>query len=217
MPPSRPSSDDSFLSIEDGPEVEIKEKGSRFVGQAFRAADEEAALGHLAGLRKRYHAATHHCSAYRVGAPGAVLEKSDDDGEPSGTAGPPILSVLQGEAIHGAIVVVTRWYGGTKLGKGGLIRAYSEAAKTAVAAAPVRTVWREAGVSIACGYDDLGTVEAVLAREGARIRACDRDFAGDPRFDVVILVGDADRIRAALVEATADRAQITVAPLDPDT
>jgi uncharacterized YigZ family protein len=201
---------DSYRSLDDGEEVEIREKGSRFVGQAFRADDEATAEARLAGVRKRYHAATHHCSARRVGPPGATLESADDDGEPSGTAGPPILSVLLGEDVHDAIVVVTRWFGGTKLGKGGLIRAYSEAAREALAAAPRRTVWREAIVTIGCAWPDVGAIEAVLGREAARLRKCERDFADEPRFLATVLASDAERLRAAVVEATGGRARAAV-------
>ena len=204
------SPDDSYRALEDGPEVEVREKGSRFVGQALRAATDSEASDRLEAIRRRHHAATHHCSAWRVGAPGDVHEKADDDGEPSGTAGAPILAVLRGESMHDAIVVVTRWFGGTKLGRGGLVRAYGEAAKAALAAAPARTVWREARVRIETPYPDVGAVEAVLAREGSRIRRCERDFSGEPVLLVTVLASEADRLRTALVEATASRARVIV-------
>ena len=203
---------DSYRAIADGEEVEFKEKGSRFAGVALRVEHENSARGALTAIRKRHHSATHHCSAWRVGPPEAVTERADDDGEPSGTAGPPILSVLRGAGVHDAIVVVTRWYGGTKLGKGGLIRAYSDAARIAIDAATKRTVWREAAVSIETAYADVGIVEAILAREGPRIRRCERDFSGEPRFVATVLVSEAERLRSILVEATAGRGRITILP-----
>jgi uncharacterized YigZ family protein len=202
---------DSHRSIGDGEEVEIREKGSRFLGQAFRADDEETVTTRLASVRREHPGATHHCCACRVGPDGSSIERTDDDGEPRGTAGAPILSVLRGAEISDALLVVTRWFGGTKLGRGGLVRAYSRAARAALEAAPERIVWHESIVTVECGYEDVGEVEAVLAREGSRIRGCDRDFARGPKFRARVLVSQAERLRAALVEATAGRARIAVA------
>ena len=109
---------------------EVREKGSRFLGFLFPAADEEEAERLLGELREQYPGATHHCWAYRIGWP--PRERSSDDGEPSGTAGGPILSVLAGRGLSNALAVVVRWFGGTKLGKGGLARAYSGATREAV-------------------------------------------------------------------------------------
>ncbi len=198
---------DSYPSVHDGPEVEIKIKGSRFLGQVLSATDADAAGELLRATRRRHHAATHHCSAWRVGGAGSQSERFDDDGEPSGTAGAPILAVLAGSDLHDAFAVVTRYYGGTKLGTGGLARAYSEAARAALEAAGVRTVWCEVVVRVACAYTDVGTVEAVLAREGAHIRACERDFTSDPAFRVTVLESDGDRLVSLIREATAGRAR----------
>lgn len=197
--------EDRYNSVETGPPREIREKASRFLAQAFRTDDETAADEALRALRRRFHDATHHCSARRLGEPGAVRETADDDGEPGGTAGAPILAAIAGADVYGVTVVVTRWFGGTKLGTGGLVRAYGEAARAALAAAPRREVWREARVAFACGWDDVGAVEAVLSREGAAVRGCDRAFDPAPAFDVRIVRSRAAALRAALVEATAGR------------
>ena len=123
---------DRYLSLETGDEIESKVKGSRFLGQAFRADSEDEAGRRLAEVRRKYHDASHHVWALRTGPPEDCRERSDDDGEPSRTAGAPILAVLQGSGLHDALVIVTRWFGGTKLGPGGLIRAYSAAARAAL-------------------------------------------------------------------------------------
>jgi len=197
---------DSYHSVDDGPEVETKVKGSRFLGRAFHAEDEAAADGHLDAVRRAHHAATHHCWARRLGGDGPASDRYDDDGEPSGTAGAPMLAVLSGGDLRNALVVVTRYFGGTKLGTGGLARAYADAARAALDAAPRRTVWHEATVRVECAYDDMGAVEAVLAREGSRIRRCERDFTGSPVFRVTVLRSFAPRLRDLLREATAGRA-----------
>ena len=109
---------DLYKVLGNGPETEIKIKGSRFLGQAFHAPDLETGRKRLETVRKKYHGATHHCWAARVGEPGRVEERSDDDGEPSGTAGAPILAALRGGELHDGLVVVTRYFGGVKLGTG---------------------------------------------------------------------------------------------------
>ena len=197
---------DSWTTVRDGPETELKEKGSRFLAQLFHAPDEAAAEAALAAVRRQHHAATHHCWARRLGGPGSVSERFDDDGEPSGTAGAPILAVLAGADLHAALAVVTRYYGGTKLGAGGLARAYADAVKRALEEAPRRTVWREAVVTVTCGWGDVGAVEAVLAREGEEIRACERAFADEAVFRVTVPASRAERLMAAVREATGARA-----------
>lgn len=198
---------DRYLSIETGPPTELREKASRFLARAFRTDDETAADEALTALRRRFHDATHHCWARRLGEPGAAREHDDDDGEPGGTAGAPILAAIVGADVYGALVVVTRWFGGTKLGTGGLVRAYGEAARLALAAAPRREVWRETLVAFECAWGDVGAVEAVLSREGAAVRGCERAFDPAPRFDVRLVRSRAEAFRASLVEATAGRAR----------
>lgn len=123
------------LRLTAGPDVtgEYEEKRSRFVAVLRRCDDEEAARALTAELRATYPTARHHCSAFLVDVPGASrIERSNDDGEPSGTAGIPMLDVLRGSSLTGVSAVVVRWFGGTKLGTGGLVRAYSAAVTAAV-------------------------------------------------------------------------------------
>ncbi|MCK4857045.1 MAG: YigZ family protein, partial [candidate division Zixibacteria bacterium] len=115
-------------------QIEIKVKGSRFIGETCLVASVDEAVARLAVVRKREYQATHHCYAYVTGWPDQVGFKYSDDGEPSGTAGRPIYDVITGHALTNLLVVVTRYFGGTKLGTGGLVRAYSEAARAAVEA-----------------------------------------------------------------------------------
>jgi len=103
----------------------FREKGSVFLTELHPAADAAARAAILTAIRKRDHDATHHCSAWREGVP-VIAWGSDDDGEPSGTAGAPMLRVLEGRDITDVMAVCIRWYGGAKLGTGGLVRAYTE-------------------------------------------------------------------------------------------
>ncbi len=112
-------------------ETEIVIKKSRFLSFIKRTKSEDEAKAFIADIKKKHKAATHNCSAYIVGK-SALIQKADDDGEPQGTAGVPILEVLKKEGLYNVAVVVTRYYGGIKLGAGGLIRAYSQGASSAV-------------------------------------------------------------------------------------
>lgn len=199
---------DHYSVLTDGPEVELRVKGSRFVGQALAATSEDEALAKLETIRKRTHDATHHCSAWILGVPGRTIERADDDGEPSGTAGQPILHPLRGSGRYDGMVVVTRWFGGTKLGAGGLVRAYGECAADAIAAAGARRVWILRHLVVEVAYEDMGSIEAVLARAGARVHGVERHFDERPRFGVACLASAADALIAEITEATGARAQI---------
>lgn len=145
---------DQYLTIAKRATVEpSKTKGSRFIGECLPVGDGNEALAKVETVRKREHAATHHCWAYRLGPKGEEW-RTNDDGEPSGSAGAPILQEIKGRNLTDCLVVVTRYYGGTKLGVGGLIRAYGEAAAAALDAAEVRTVVLRVPVIIRHSFPD---------------------------------------------------------------
>jgi uncharacterized YigZ family protein len=121
--------EDEYRTIRKPSRAEIKVKGSRFIGETFLVVSAETAADQLHVVRKREHAATHHCWARRTGIGDEAAFKYSDDGEPSGTAGKPIYDVLCGADVTNTLLVVTRYFGGTKLGTGGLARAYTEAAQ----------------------------------------------------------------------------------------
>lgn len=142
---------------------EVKEKGSRFIANLYPVANKVEAEMHLATLRKEFYDASHYCYAYRLGAQGGIV-RAADDGEPSGTAGKPILFVLHGAKLVNTLCVVTRYFGGTKLGTGGLARAYSEAAQLAVKSAKVKTVYIDDTLLLTLGYDELAPLERFLSQ-----------------------------------------------------
>ena len=107
----------------------IEEKKSKFIAYAYPISSEEDVKAHIQQLKKEHFKARHHCSAYRINQKGCLVEHSSDDGEPSGTAGRPMLEVLRHEQVNNILVVVVRYFGGIKLGTGGLARAYSQATK----------------------------------------------------------------------------------------
>ena len=120
-----------YKTVYYGGEAEIIEKKSRFIATVRPVKSEEEALAFIESMKKKYWNATHNCSAYVIGDH-FQIQRCSDDGEPSGTAGKPMLDVLLGEEIHDVVVVVTRYFGGTLLGTGGLVRAYAKAAKMAI-------------------------------------------------------------------------------------
>jgi uncharacterized YigZ family protein len=140
--------------------AEIREKGSRFLAGIGPAADEAAAKAFLAALERELPEATHHCWAWRLGSP--PRERSSDAGEPSGTAGVPILQVLRGAGLSDVQAVVVRWFGGTKLGKGGLARAYAAATREALRGLPVSRRAPVARIAFEVPFDKVGAVKRLL-------------------------------------------------------
>ncbi len=143
---------EEYITLSAAGTAETVIEKSRFIGYAAPAADEEEARAVIEKIKREHYAATHNCFAYTGGPDGGVFRYSDD-GEPQGTAGMPILEVLKGEGVFGAVIVVTRYFGGIKLGTGGLCRAYSRCAKEALAAAEKAVRTMALIYDITLGYD----------------------------------------------------------------
>ncbi|MFC6716095.1 IMPACT family protein [Natrialbaceae archaeon GCM10025810] len=183
-------------------------QGSEFVGRVRPVDSVEAAEAFVEAVREEYADATHNVPAYRVRADptGEFLrEYSSDDGEPSGSAGKPALNVLTQRDLENVAVVVTRYYGGTNLGVGGLVRAYSRAVKDAVDEAGVIEERPHERLSITVEYDDSGTVRSVLESEGY---AFDADYGADVSFDVRVPIAEAEALRDRLRSATSGRVDL---------
>jgi uncharacterized YigZ family protein len=177
-------------------EAEIREKGSRFLAAIGPAADEEAAKAALADQVKRYSDATHHCWAWRLGAP--PRERSSDAGEPAGTAGVPILQVLRGAGLSDAVAVVVRWFGGTKLGKGGLARAYSAATRAALDRLPIFTRVPTVRLAVNVPYERVGAVKRLIHPPDVELAS--EEYCNEARL---VLAVHEER-QASLREALAD-------------
>ena len=162
--------EDSYLTIAAPAEAASRERSSKFLAYAYPVRTEEEIRERLDALRKRYYDATHHCYAWRLGPHGEQF-RSNDDGEPSGTAGKPILGQLLSTSVTDCLVVVVRYFGGTKLGVPGLIAAYREAAAEALAAAQIveRTVDRD--VRVAFPYVAMNDIMRVIKELQPAIRA----------------------------------------------
>lgn len=175
-------------------------KESRFIADLAPATSDAAALAVVQSVRDREPSATHHCWAFRLQD---GRQRSSDDGEPSGTAGAPILRHLGGADLVDVVVVVTRYYGGTKLGTGGLIRAYGGAAAAALARAEV--VQRPVLVALAVqhDYELSGAVEGVLAAFGATVVSA--GYGAVVSLVVTVAAEQSSAFMAQVVEATSGR------------
>ncbi|MBD3334185.1 MAG: hypothetical protein GF355_01600 [Candidatus Eisenbacteria bacterium] len=186
----------------------IEAKGSRFHGWAFPLGGDEGLEEALASARARWTQANHHAFAYRLlDRDGGVRYRSADDGEPGGTAGRPILAVLESRGLLQAGVIVSRIFGGVKLGTGGLARAYGSAARAAVDAAGTRGVTLRRKSIVSCPIEHLGSVEAFLHRSGVAIHARAAD-AREARWTVAVSTVERDRLAVWLAEETGGRAEI---------
>lgn len=155
---------DTYLTIAAPSEAALRERSSKFLAFAWPVTDEVQIREHLEALRKKYYDATHHCYAWRLGADGARF-RANDDGEPSGTAGRPILGQMLSNALTDCLIVVVRYFGGTKLGVPGLIAAYKDSAAEAIAAAEIveRTV--DVRFRLTFPYEAMNDVMRIVKEE----------------------------------------------------
>jgi uncharacterized YigZ family protein len=190
---------DSVRTIAESTRVEIeKVKGSRFICDLAPAADERAAFAVIDHVRSLEPTATHHCWAYRLES-GSM--RSSDDGEPGGTAGAPILRRLEAAGLSDTVAVVTRYYGGTNLGTGGLIRAYGAAVAAAIDAAELITRHRRIGFRVTHPYQLSSAVEAVLSACQATVESS--EYAEHVTLAVRVPVGVEAQFLASMQEETA--------------
>jgi uncharacterized YigZ family protein len=198
---------DAYRTIDDRAEAETKVDGSRFIAEAIPVTSREAAEAEIDAVREREHSATHHCTAYRVGRDGDTFHYNDD-GEPSGTAGPPILRQIDARDLTNVVVIVTRYYGGTKLGTGGLVRAYGDAASLALDAATIVERVVRVPVCIRFAYDDTSNASRLLRRFDAVVQ--DRDFTDVTKLTLGVRPSDVDRFKEAFTNALAGRGKVWV-------
>ena len=180
-------------------------RGSRFIGTVAPAATPEEAMAEIRSVRAQLSDAGHHCWAWRL-LDGQT--RSSDDREPSGSAGRPILDQLSGHSVENAVVIVSRWFGGVRLGIGGLVRAYGGCAGRALDEASLRRVERTTTIQVRHAYDNTKAVAAVLHAEGLTARGTTFDAEVTLLLDVPVAA--IDRICAAIHNATRGHAQTSV-------
>lgn len=182
---------------------EIIEKKSRFLSVVEHVESEEEALAVIERERKKHYNARHHCFAYVIGQR-HELQRCSDDGEPSGTAGKPILDVLLGKKLHNTVIVVTRYFGGTLLGTGGLVRAYSQAAQAGIAASVIITKKYGCKLTIQTDYTGLGKIQYLLAQRGILI--LHSDYQEQVKMTVLVPEEEKKVLEAELIEESNGQA-----------
>ncbi|RFS83862.1 YigZ family protein [Actinomadura spongiicola] len=184
---------------------ELEVRRSRFVCTLARAADEDEATEFLTRHRRAHHDATHNCTAYVVGEQGEIT-RSNDDGEPAGTAGIPMLQVLVRRGLTGTVAVVTRHFGGVKLGAGGLVRAYGQAVADTVDAVGVVELLPVVTVTVGVEHELAGRFLGDL--HGRGVRPGDVRYGRDVQADVAVPAADLEEFEAWAARITAGRVTV---------
>lgn len=192
----------SYKTIYKGGESEIVEKKSRFIATVRPVESEEEALAFIAEMKKKYWNATHNCSAFVVGE-NQELQRCSDDGEPQGTAGRPMLDVLLGEAVHNTAVVVTRYFGGTLLGTGGLVRAYSRAVQEGLKSSVVIEKQQGYLLKMQTDYNGVGKIQYLLGQN--RISVVDSTYTQEVELQALVPAANLEKLKEELTEATSGR------------
>ncbi|MBI3510072.1 MAG: YigZ family protein [Bacteroidetes bacterium] len=187
--------DDNYKTIASTAEGIFKDRGSKFLAYAFPAANEQEVKEQLASLRKEHHSARHHCYAFRLGADKQFF-RANDDGEPSGTGGKPILGQIQSHGLTNVLIVVVRYFGGTLLGVSGLIHAYRSAAADALAKASIMEKQIMEIYELHFPYATMNDVMKILKDE--ELRQWEQDFQLECKLKFAVRKRDADKIVAEL-------------------
>lgn len=188
-----------YKTISKDSEAMIIEKKSKFIATVYKVESPIEAENYLAQLRKKYYDATHNCFAYQIGE-NNEFQKASDDGEPQGTAGKPILEILKGEEIKNTLICVTRYFGGTLLGTGGLVRAYGKAAKEGLLAAGIIEKRKIYLYNLKMSYTLVGKVQYLLGEKGYVIRTS--TYLEDVEFEVEVLIKESEIFEQWLSERT---------------
>ncbi len=194
---------DSYYTLAKAESCEIKVKGSRFIGYVRPAKDIDEAEDFIQTITKKHYDATHNCFAYRVGLNDKSRSRFSDDGEPSGTAGRPILEAIDGRQLTDSVCVVTRYYGGTKLGTGGLSRAYGECAGLALDKAGKVQQFLTDSVRIIFPYDMTGPVMTWVERLECRVQ--NTLYGNEVTLDLHVRLSRKESLIKQLSDATAGK------------
>ena len=195
---------EQFKTIMQDAQAEIEEKKSRFIANVYYIENAEEAEEHLKQIRKKYFDARHNCFAYRILEENGVKEKQSDDGEPSGTAGKPMLEVLTGQELHNVVAVVTRYFGGTLLGTGGLIRAYTKSTQEGIKESMVIEKCLGVMLSLTCDYTTSGKIQYLTATE--HIPVLDTVYTDNVTFEMIVPVEEVGSVEKKFMEASMGKA-----------
>lgn len=196
---------ESYKIVYKGGQGEIEEKKSRFIATVEPVETEEEATAFIEKMKKRYWDARHNCSAYVLGDKNQI-QRCSDDGEPSQTAGRPMLDVLVGEGIHNAVVVVTRYFGGTLLGTGGLVRAYSAAVKEGLENSVIVTKQLGSKYELDTDYNGIGKIQYIAGQMG--LTTLDTIYTDAVKIILLVPEADCGVFEKKVAEATFGRAKL---------
>lgn len=186
-------------------EAEISEKKSRFIAHIAPAQTEEEAQEFVEKIKKQYWDARHNCWAYSIGEKQPALRCSDD-GEPSGTAGKPMLEVITGQELHNVVAVVTRYFGGTLLGTGGLIRAYTKSTQEGIKESTVIEKCLGQKITLTCDYTTSGKIQYITATD--QIPVLDTQYTDMVTFEMIVPIQDLGIIEKKFMEASMGKAKL---------
>lgn len=195
----------NYKVVYEGGTGEITEKKSRFIATVQPVESEEEAAAFIGAVKKKYWDASHNCSAFTIGK-NHELTRCSDDGEPSGTAGRPMLDVLLREDIHNAAVVVTRYFGGTLLGTGGLVRAYQKSTQAGLAEAVVIEKQQGYPLDIGTDYNGLGKIQYLLAQR--KIPVLDTEYTDRVVIHAMVPAERKEELGKAVTEGTSGTAEL---------
>lgn len=196
---------DQYFTIKEESSDQLIIQKSRFIGYVKRVETEEEAQDFIHTIKKKHYDATHNCSAYMIGAHDDI-QKANDDGEPSGTAGVPMLEVLKQQNLKDTVIVATRYFGGTKLGAGGLIRAYGSITSLAIKAAGIVRRQLTQGFSITVDYTLLGKLENEIRNSKYILNTI--EYLEQVEFLVYVNKGEEEIFQEWIVNMTSDQAII---------
>lgn len=196
---------EQYKTVYEGGTGEIVEKKSRFIANVRPVETEEEALAFIEEMKKKYWDARHNCSAYILGERQEQMRCSDD-GEPSQTAGKPMMDMLDGAGLTNTAVVVTRYFGGTLLGTGGLVRAYSAAVQEGLKNSRIITKYWGTELLVGTDYNGIGKLQYLFGQR--QIPILDAEYTDQVQFTVLVPVSRVQEIRKAVTEATSGQASM---------
>ncbi len=196
---------EEYKILKEGGSGEIVEKKSRFIATLLPVTSEEEAVSFIEATKKKYWDARHNCSAFVIG-PSAELTRCSDDGEPSGTAGRPMLEVLLAEEIRNAAVVVTRYFGGTLLGTGGLVRAYTQAVKEGLKNSRMAKMCYGMEIVMHTDYNGVGKILYLLEKQGIKVQ--NAEYAQAVTLTAMVPAGKKEHFKNEVIQATGGKCRI---------
>lgn len=202
--------DKKCIALHKGTIDELVEKKSRFIVTVVPVTTPDEAALALESLKKKYWDARHNCYAYVIGENGQE-KRCSDDGEPSGTAGKPMMDVIIGSAVTNVLVVVTRYFGGTKLGTGGLVRAYSQATKLGLDGSVTIEKIQGNPMTVRTDYNGVGKIQYILGEY--QIHITNIEYTEIVNVDAMVPIELVDTIQNKIIEVTSGRAEISLKPV----